>query len=241
MDSKRAITDTFSGRASSYDSESDWVSSAGLIRPMVPDAVFGRGDALDMCSGTGVIGSALEENGWVVTCADLSPAMLDKCHLERKVVADLQKLPFADASFDLTTLRQGLQYGDLRQSIRELIRVTRSEIRLGHITMIDVEDIDWWVEYFRLASPGRRTVFCPGQIEMLCQQAGLDVVNVKVKYSRDSLLGPIMHLDDKSRMQICSTWRDAPSWFVQRYTLEQKADGDVVYAHRWEFIVARLR
>ena len=239
---KSYVTQTFLARAESYNGESHWVTSSDFVSPMVPEMLFGSSVALDVCSGTGVIARALAQKGWMVTCADSSEAMLKKSGACWRVVADMHHLPFEDSTFDLATLRQGLQYGDIRHCICEMKRVTRSEIRFGHITMIDGSDMEmsWWLAYFKIASPGRKTVFYPGQIESAGRDVGLKVSDVKVLYAMDSLLGPIAHLSEEARTHVRSTWEKAPSWFVQKYRMERLDSGDFLYAHRWEFITFQV-
>jgi SAM-dependent methyltransferase len=91
---------------------------------------------LDLASGTGhpgIVSARRVGPAGKVTLTDLSAPMLDvaranvaKERLENVTfeVADVHRLPFADASFDAITCRFGIMYfTDLRRALREIARV----------------------------------------------------------------------------------------------------------------------
>lgn len=88
-----------------------------------PDVAGAR--ALDLACGTGRYARVLEERGAaLVVGADLSPGMLDHSPIQRRVRADMMRLPFADASFDVVV--SGLAVGHaphLEPWMREAARV----------------------------------------------------------------------------------------------------------------------
>jgi ubiquinone/menaquinone biosynthesis C-methylase UbiE len=96
----------------------------------------GRGRALDLGCGTGVITLALAERGFAVVGVDHSPDMLAIAEqkLERSraagkhelMTADVRDLPFASDEFDCVTC-QGLLHHleDIRPCIAELARVLK--------------------------------------------------------------------------------------------------------------------
>ena len=103
---------------------------------------------LDLCCGTGAISISLADSrpDTQVTGLDFSPEMLAKARekIEARqlgsrislVEADATKLPFADASFDDTTVGWGLRnVPDLDATLHEMIRVTRPGGRVLSIDM----------------------------------------------------------------------------------------------------------
>jgi ubiquinone/menaquinone biosynthesis C-methylase UbiE len=81
--------------------------------------------ALDLACGTGRYGSVLSATGAAeITSLDFSPEMLRLSSSPRRVRADMTRLPFAAASFDIVV--SGLAVGhaaDLQQWMNEVARV----------------------------------------------------------------------------------------------------------------------
>jgi SAM-dependent methyltransferase len=102
----------------------------------------GSVDVLDVACGTGVISrllsQRLSERGRIVG-TDLNPAMLDvarrqmpdSIHTAEWLEADVARLPFSDAEFDVVYCQQGLQFfPDKPSALRELRRVLKPDGRL---------------------------------------------------------------------------------------------------------------
>jgi hypothetical protein len=239
-DRHRAIDETFRARADAYDREACWVTDESVIRPLVPE-VFGEASLLDAAAGTAVVGRAAEAVGWRVVAADLSRDMLRQSVPISSVQSRLPHLPLKDGCVDVVVCRQGMQYCELEATLFEFQRVSRCEVRLGHITMESVEDREVWQAYFDLASPGRRHIFAPGQIEKQCQSSGLSVVSTSVIRTRSGASGTVRHLGPAAAAMALETIRDAPGWWQSRYEVTPTAAGDdFEYNHRWEFVVATI-
>lgn len=116
--------------AKRYHAEQEWQ----CVRQYLPSA---PGLALDVGAGRGIAAFALAEDGWTVTALEPDPSPLVGAGAVRKlaaltclpieVVEDFgEKLPFADATFDLVHARQVLHHAqDLEQLCRELCRVLK--------------------------------------------------------------------------------------------------------------------
>jgi ubiquinone/menaquinone biosynthesis C-methylase UbiE len=108
---------------------------AGRILDLLADSSGGR--LLDGGSGPGVLAHSLLQSprhNFDITVLDQSPAMIQQCvdnapGAERlhAYVGDLESLPFADGSFDVTVATGALEYTNARTAISELSRVTRSD------------------------------------------------------------------------------------------------------------------
>lgn len=90
---------------------------------------------LDLAAGTGASTAAFARTGADTVACDFSAGMLvegRRRHPDLTFVAgDALRLPFADASFDVTTISFGLRnVASVEQALRELVRVTRPSGRL---------------------------------------------------------------------------------------------------------------
>jgi ubiquinone/menaquinone biosynthesis C-methylase UbiE len=114
-------------------------------------------EVLELGAGTGVHTLGLLSTGARVTATDISPNSL--AVLERLLggegrlltrLADIEALPFPDASFDVVTCAGSLSYGDPRTVDAEVLRVLRPG---GSIIFVDVLDhnpvyrLNRWVHY----------------------------------------------------------------------------------------------
>jgi SAM-dependent methyltransferase len=92
-----------------------------------------RGDGLDVGCGTGTLAGRLAVAGYAMTGVDPSAGMLDVLRARVPAVQAVQasgtELPFPDASFDLVLTVASLHHiadpGDVRRTLREMVRVTR--------------------------------------------------------------------------------------------------------------------
>ena len=106
--------------------------------------------ALDVSTGGGHTALALAPHVARVTASDLTPRMLAAAHrfLARQgvtnaefVIADAERLPFLDASFELVTVRIALHhYADVRQAVRDMVRALVPGGRLALIDNIAPEE-----------------------------------------------------------------------------------------------------
>ena len=116
------------------------VMTAGLDlrwRRITAAAVVEVGNrVLDACCGTGDLAVADVSAGGTVTGLDFSPRMLERARRKLQSVTwlegDLLALPFADASFEATTVGFGVRnVVDLERGLAELARVLVAGGRVG--------------------------------------------------------------------------------------------------------------
>jgi ubiquinone/menaquinone biosynthesis C-methylase UbiE len=98
------------------------------VRAVLEEIVPGK--ALDLACGTGRLSRILRDLGNEVVASDGSPAMLRRARGDRAaeafVCADLHRLPFPDASFDLAVCGLSLTHVmDLEPPIAEIARIVR--------------------------------------------------------------------------------------------------------------------
>jgi len=236
---EKYINQMFTTRASNYENDADWIKNEEFILPLVPKP-FGTNRLLDVCSGTGVIAKYCKQIGWNVVAVDINEDMLDHVGQNiEKVVGNAERLPFSDKCFDAAICRQGLQYTDLEKSISEIIRVTKNEIRLAHITIIDKMDKDFWDRYYSIASPSRKHVFSPDYINDFVSNIGLELICHEVTIEADVLLKTISFLDLQKQEELLAMINNSTLEFKERNGII--FDGDVIISNRrWEFLTYKI-
>lgn len=119
--------------------EGDWAAIAARMdcaaRALVEECAIGPGDdVLDVAAGTGNVAVWGARAGARVVATDLSPLLVDqgrlRCAAERLAVdwreADMEDLPFDDASFDSVLSAFGISFAPRPEvALSEMFRVTR--------------------------------------------------------------------------------------------------------------------
>jgi ubiquinone/menaquinone biosynthesis C-methylase UbiE len=115
---------------------------------------------LELGAGSGLHTWALVQTGAVVTATDISPNAL-KLLKQRIVnagghvktqVADMESLPFADASFDVVACAGSLSYGEpgrVNTEIRRVLRPGGTLICVDSLNHNPVYRINRWLHYMR--------------------------------------------------------------------------------------------
>jgi ubiquinone/menaquinone biosynthesis C-methylase UbiE len=150
------------------------VSLDGIIRRTRIELVLkllenvDHGRVLDAGSGPGMLVHALlrsPDHDFTVTALDQSPVMARYCvdnapeGTQTKVTAlvgDLEALPFADGSFDVTLATGSLEYTDARRAIAEISRVT-TPTGMAIISMLNPLSPYWLTQWF-LRAPARQAL-----------------------------------------------------------------------------------
>lgn len=240
MDNKEII-ETYKLRANRYKHDMLWLEDERLFAPLIP-TVFGKGKALDVCSGVGSVAKRLKKEGWDVTANDLCYEMISQIDDNIPfIIADVCELPFEDNSFDLVVCRQGLQYTELDKAIASILRIASKEVRFGHITIPYSSDLEFWIKYFSMAAPGRKHVFVPGQIEQIIKKCNfdIDIVHMEEKFVKASLIHPIEYLDKNMQEVLLASINMSDESFKERNGIELLSNGDIIFNRRWEFITCK--
>jgi ubiquinone/menaquinone biosynthesis C-methylase UbiE len=200
--------------------------------------------ALDVATGGGHTGLCLASQGWQVTLADISEAMLDRALAaaqERGLTVETQQhaaesFPNREATFDLVTCRVAAHhFSSPEQFVREVSRVLRSG---GSFVLIDgsVEDDEpvaeeWLHQVEKLRDPSHHRFLTPREWARLCEQGGLEV--------RVSELHPFKQPDlnwyfetantpPENRARVLELVREAPAPAQKLFRIGEE-DGKIVW------------
>ena len=122
------------GAVMSFGQDPRWrAAMVSAVRPQPGQRI------LDVATGTGMVASALAQQGAVVTALDQSEAMLEVARAHSRpgitfVHGEAEHLPFDDAAFDALTFTYLLRYvDDPAATLRELARVVKPGGRIGMV------------------------------------------------------------------------------------------------------------
>jgi SAM-dependent methyltransferase len=121
---------------------------------------------LDVATGGGHVARRLRDSGCTVVTVDPAPGM------QPDVVASAEDLPFADGSFDVVTCRIAAHhFGDIRQAVSELARVTRRLVVVEDNVFLE-ESVE---EAERLRDPTHVRCYSEDEWKEMLTEAGLEV------------------------------------------------------------------
>lgn len=170
------------GKGHILENVDDVIEALGFIN------LPGRARVLDVACGAGHTGLHLASLGHNVTCADLSPAMLERARegaasrnltIETKSHA-AESMPYGDGEFDLVTCRVAPHhFSSPAQFVREVARVLRPG---GWFLLIDgtipdnePEAGEWLNCVEKLRDPSHVRLIAPAEWCRFCVDAGLTV------------------------------------------------------------------
>lgn len=178
---RRAVVGHFEDRAGRYNGSSSWCTDPQLAQVVLGLCEPASGyRVLDVACGTGLVSQVFAGRVGQVVGVDITTAMAEQArpYLDELVIAPAEDLPFPDGEFDVVVSRQGIQFMDLPEAVREMVRVTRpgGVVVLVNLAAYGPADRDEYFEVLRLRNPVRRHFFLPGDLETLLREAGCDEI-----------------------------------------------------------------
>jgi ubiquinone/menaquinone biosynthesis C-methylase UbiE/catechol 2,3-dioxygenase-like lactoylglutathione lyase family enzyme len=198
--------------------------------------------ALDISTGGGHTALAIAPHVQSVSVTDLTPRMLAtaRAFLTQQgvsnatyTIADAERLPFLDASFDLVTVRIAPHhYADAPCAAREMARVLTPGGRLLFIDNIAPEDaeVDQYMnDWERRRDPSHVRAYTETEWRSMLTESGLSVTRVEIRRKSYPFAGWVerMSMPDNDRAALEADMLAAPSR-VRDYFAIQEQDGQVV-------------
>ena len=249
---KARVREMFGKTAEAYVASPGHASGADLNR-LVELATPSLTDrALDVSTGGGHTALALAPHVATMVASDLTPRMLAAARNfltasgaanASYVIADAERLPFLDASFDLVTVRIAPHhYASLSAAVREMARVLRPGGRLVLVDNIAPEDATldalgnrWEQE----RDPSHVRNYTVSEWRAHLADAGLTVTDVEVMRKTYEFAPWVerMQMPADARAQLEAEMLAAPPAAQAHYEIEA-ADGHIL---RWstDFLIAR--
>jgi DNA gyrase subunit B len=128
-DHESRLKNQFSIRVSTFNTAANWMLSPELLQAHLralekPGHENNR--LLDLCCGTGIVGSACKKEGWDPSGIDITPEMAKATSQAFPAIAGkVEAMPYEDHSFDAAVLRQSYMLLDGPRALREIHRVLK--------------------------------------------------------------------------------------------------------------------
>jgi demethylmenaquinone methyltransferase/2-methoxy-6-polyprenyl-1,4-benzoquinol methylase len=202
----------YSRQAERYDETR--AASPSVMRRVVEALEGAPGRRLaDIGGGTGNYALALEREGWKPVVVDRSPEMLAQAAAKglETVLADAQRLPFDDESFDATTMISMLHHVEDRSAaLAEARRILRPRGRLVLMgfSQEDAESL-WILEYFPSSRPWMAATH-PPRAAFLRELPGSSLVEFQFEDMHDRSLAA---LSAEPELVLEAAERGATSYF----------------------------
>lgn len=211
----------YSRWATTYDTTRG--TSPSVLEPIVRALGDPNGRTLlDIGGGTGNFSQPLAEAGFDVSLCDVTPAMTARAAVKLPyasllAVADGQRLPFADASFDCALSVNVLSHlPDWRAGLREARRIIRGGPFVLKFSTAETQKSNWVLEYLPqiavLTPPSSNYRPEKETIEGL-RSAGFNQINIRRVYYSDTVDGSFQAL----------------KWFPERLIEDERALNTAVF------------
>lgn len=249
---KARVREAFGPHAEGYVSSAAHVAGEDLTR-LVDLAQPGLDDeALDVSTGGGHVALALAPRVARVVASDLTPEMLAAAlrFLTSRgianaeyVLADAERLPFLDASFDLVTVRIAPHhYADVAQAAREMARVLRPGGRLVVVDNVAPEDAaldEMLNDWERRRDPSHVRAYTAAEWRAFVSDAGLRLTHEEVR-RKEIAFGPWverMGMPESARAALEADMLAAPERTRAYFGVEERAG----HVERWsmEYLIMR--
>jgi ubiquinone/menaquinone biosynthesis C-methylase UbiE len=186
---QKAARDQFQRQSANYGKSHILANTQDVASALANIKVSPSARALDVATGGGHAALYLASQGFAVTAADISQAMLDSARsfaAERGLsietrLHEAENLPYSEASFDLVTCRVAAHhFSDREAFLSEVARVLKPG---GHFLLIDgsIPDSEpiaeeWIHQVERLRDPSHGRFLSPGSWRDLCERNQLRVL-----------------------------------------------------------------
>jgi ubiquinone/menaquinone biosynthesis C-methylase UbiE len=252
-DASKRIQQQFGPNADKYATSTVHAQGASLGRLVELTQPQATWQVLDVSTGAGHTALTFAPHVARVTATDLTPEMLQTAQrlaAERSLTnmefkpADVQKLPFADGTFDLVTSRLALHhYADARQAIAEMARVCKPGGLVAVVDNIVPPDkvTAGYINHFeKLRDPSHNWAYPQPRLEAYFADAHLALVHSET-ISKDMEFDPFcdrMNVDPETRVKLRQLLLDSPD--AVKAFLTPHMDGDkLVFALHEAIIVGK--
>jgi DNA gyrase subunit B len=242
---EQKLKDQFSIRVSTFNQAANWMLSPELIAAHVR-AAGGAGSnkkILDLCCGTGIVGKAFLKAGWHVEGIDITPEMAQEtCKSFSAIASSVEKMPFADGSFDAAVLRQSYMLLDGPKALGEIGRVIRKggQFVLSQSVAFGADDEEQYIKVQKARHINMLRYYSTQDLVDELKANGFSVLKkdfLRVRENSSQWMKRAPELKTELKEQIVSLIRNAPEPYrrVRNVSVE---NGEVFEDWNWVILTA---
>ncbi|MDD5560814.1 MAG: class I SAM-dependent methyltransferase [Candidatus Omnitrophica bacterium] len=246
LDDEIKIKEQFSVRCPKFDISANWITDNALICAHADLAGKPKGEALELCCGTGQVGCALKTKGWAVKGLDICDSMVEVSSRYFPVLQGrVEKIPFETSRFPLVVCRQAFHFLNIQEALREIARVLapRGVFVLSLTVPFSGEDSKWLYEIHRIKQPLLKKFYTTQDLIRALKEAKFSIIkikNLKVRESVTRWMKYAPELTRQTREKVIAAVKNAPEPYKRLHNVEVRGK-EVLEDWNWVILKTAFR
>lgn len=233
MNQEERIRCQFGKRKDTFNKSAQWMENKELINAHLELTGKPKKDqdhCLDVCCGTGIMGTAFKRHGWNVKGIDLTPEFLEIASQNiETTLGNVEKIPYKNNSFDIAVIRQSYKLINGPNVLKEISRILKPKGKfiLGQSISFSEKDE---VLYRKIQEARHINMMCyytHDEFIKELEQNAFSVLKYKqvvVRESVDHWLKYALSLSDEQKLEIKNFILHAPQEYKEIHEVELIGD-----------------
>ena len=242
------VIDQFTTRAETYSASANWISDQKLIQEHIAAASSGtKGNVLELCCGTGMVGRNFAAAGWHICGIDLTRAMAEEANrFFPCICSPAEQVPFLDNAFDVVVLRQAyFLLNDGQKVLAEAHRVLKpgGVFVFSQTVPFSAADSPWLEHIHRTKQAQFREFFTEESLRSQLEQEFFRVNDVRRLPVRENItrwLDAAPELSTEKKAEVSSLIANAPEPYRSIHKVEV-VNGQVLEDWNWVIFSAEKK
>jgi ubiquinone/menaquinone biosynthesis C-methylase UbiE len=239
------VINQFNKRAETYSGSANWIFDPRLIQEHIAAALpKTKGNVLELCCGTGMVGRNFAAAGWHVCGIDLTLGMAEEANrFFPCICSPAEQVPFLDGAFDVVVLRQAyFLLDDGQKVLKQAHRVLKpGGVFVFSQTVPFSEDDTPWLEHMHRTKQAQlREFFTEDGLKHQLEQEFFRVQEVRHLTVRENItrwLDAAPELSTEKRAEVSGLIANAPEPYRSIHKVEV-VDGQVLEDWNWTIFSA---
>src|SRR3989338_27950 len=227
---ENSVLTYFINRSPKYNASSAWVTDKMFIQKIYQLSEPNENSTvLDVAAGTGLIAKQFHGNVKKIVCVDICESMVQqaKDQLDTLIISKIENISLPDNSFDICVCRQGLQFAELDETLKQIYRILKpgGVTVLAHLTSYPEETEEDKKITFKiqaLREPVRKNYLSYDTIQKMLQTAGFKDIEIHPYITKESINRWINHgaISEENKTAIIQCYHMAPSHYKEIHHIE---------------------
>lgn len=220
----------FTDRSPKYNASSAWVIDETFIQKIYElSGANTNSIVLDVATGTGLVAKQFHGNVKKIVGLDICKDMAQqaKTNLDELVISKVEDMTFSNNVFDICVCRQGLQFTNLGQALKQIYRALKpgGTAVLAHLTTYPEETEEDKKITFKiqaLRNPARTNYLSHDTIQQALKIAGFKDIETHPYITKESIGRWINHgaIPEENKTAIMQCYHETPSHYKEIHHVE---------------------